>query len=81
MIITVNVRLASSKESDYVFNVDLDSEGRFNQRDVISGPKAPKIELGGIQRPDADRLRILKSPALAAEDADTTKVMDELELS
>jgi|GEM_PF-6368705 hypothetical protein len=81
MEINLNIKLSHQKDHDYNINVDIDPE-RIEPNQTQSDGIRPnvKTELGGIQRPDADRLKILKSPALRAEDEATAAVMDELEL-
>ncbi len=80
MEITVNIRLASSKESDYTFNVDLDSEGRFNNTPQLSRKELRNSDLGGVQRPSANKLNLIRNPKLREEEEATTEVMDSIAL-
>lgn len=78
MQINLNVRLSHQKDSDYNIDIDIDPE----RIETNSKPRqeTPKTVLGAVQRPDADRLRIIKSPRLQEEDEETAKVMDGLAL-
>lgn len=75
----INIKLSHLKGSDYNINIDLDPE-RVEPTAQLPRNQSRKAELGAVKRPDADRLKILKNPELAAEEKDTEAVMDKLEL-
>ncbi len=79
MDIKLHIKLPKAPENTYTFDIDLDPQ-KAEYPQGQDNKKLPKTELGAIQRPDADRLKILKHPELAAEDKATEKVMDSLEL-
>ena len=78
MNIQVNIKLPKTKDNSYIFNLDLTPE-KVEFPEVKQPPKS-KTRLGAIERPSADRLKLLKHPELKAEEEDTEKIMDSLEL-